>query len=70
MHIFSRCSGECCVCSYGGHCLASSTDDNFNLATKEQIINRIEAGNYASSKEYMVATLKDKFGYDYHPKKG
>lgn len=62
------CSGECCVCTFGGNnggCLAGRNDDYFSPATKEQIINNLESGHFPRYYGYMVSHLKDKFGIDY-----
>ena len=40
----SRC-GDCYICGCESFCLASNGDDDFRVATKEQIIERLNNGN-------------------------
>lgn len=66
MKMFSDCSGECCICVCGdGGCLAGHGDDDFSLASKEQIISRLDKGQYQSYTNIMIGILKNKYGYDY-----
>ena len=66
--MFTECSGECCVCACGGGCLAGHGDDDFSPATKEQIIERLDKGQYKECTEYMKMYLKSKYNYDYQKK--
>ena len=65
MKMFTNCSGECCVCACGDFCLAGHGDDNYCLATKEQIISRLDKGEYKSYTNIMIDTLRNVYGYDY-----
>jgi len=65
MKMFSDCSGECCVCACGDFCLAGHGDDDFRLATKEQIISRLDKGQYRSYRFMMVNTLFNVYNYEY-----
>lgn len=65
MMMFSACSGECCVCGCGNGCLAGHGDDDFYLASKETIIERLDKGEYKSYTKYMINVLKDIYGYEY-----
>ena len=66
MKFFSDCSGECCVCRCGdGGCLAGHGDDDFCLASKEEIVKRLDEGKYKSYTNIMIGVLKDKYGYEY-----
>ena len=58
MKMFSDCSGECCICSAGGGCLAGNGEDCFSPATTEQIIQRLKNGQYPKYKETMVRELQ------------
>ena len=58
MKLFSACSGECCVCVCGNGCLAGHGDDDFYPATNEQIIQRLEKGEYPRYRDEMIAELK------------
>lgn len=72
MKMFSDCSGECCVCSAGASgapCIAGHGDDDFSLASKEQIIDNLNKGRYPSSILHMKKTLKNVYGYDYDAEK-
>jgi hypothetical protein len=64
MKLFSACLGECCVCACGNGCLAGHGDDDFYPATNEQIIQRLEKGEYPSYKDVMIAELKSR-GVEY-----
>lgn len=65
MKMFSECSGECCVCSNGGFCLAGHGDDDFYPASKEKIIENLDEGKYSNYTEYMIKHLANKHGYIY-----
>lgn len=65
MKMFSDCSGECCLCACAGHCLAGHGDDDFIPASKEQIIDRLDRGEWINYTHTMKYYLKDNFGYNY-----
>jgi hypothetical protein len=65
MKMFSDCSGECCVCSCAGGCLAGHDDDDFTPATKEQIIERLDDNKYSRYHDYMKLYLKEMYNYEY-----
>lgn len=57
---------SCGICGNGdGGCLASMAEDLFTPATKEQIIERLNNNRYTGDRNIMIATLKEKFNYDY-----
>ena len=58
MKMFTDCSGECCVCALSNFCLAGHGDDDFRPASNEQIIERLNAGEYASFRNTMIEELK------------
>jgi hypothetical protein len=66
MKWFTDCSGECCVCICGDACLAGHGDDYYSLASKEQIIARLDKGQYPSYTKTMMATLESVYGYKYN----
>lgn len=68
MKMFSECSGECCVCSNGGFCLAGHGDDDFSLASKEKIIQNLDEGKYSNYTEYMIKCLANEYSYVYDVK--
>lgn len=65
MKFFSDCSGECCVCNCAGHCLAGHGDDDYERATKDQLIERLNLGKYKGSENIMKYALMDWYKYDY-----
>lgn len=65
MGLFVNCSGECCVCGAGSGCLAGNGDDDYFPATKEQVIKRLDKGQYSSYTDTMKNYLKTRYGYDY-----
>lgn len=58
MKMFSDCSGECCVCACGGFCLAGHGDDDFCPASTDQIITRLNNGNYPDYRDTMIKELE------------
>ena len=65
MMLGSACSGKCCLCACGSGCIAGHGDDYFSPASKEQIINRLEKGEYPDYTDIMKKYLKEGFGYNY-----
>lgn len=65
---YAGCSGECCVCAIGDGCLASSGDDFYRPATKEEIIRRLDEDEYPCYRKQMIETLKQSYGYSYRGK--
>lgn len=70
MKMFSDCSGECCVCACSGGCLAGHGDDDFTPASEEEIVRRLEAGEYSSYRGYMITYLVENYGLYYADKDG
>lgn len=56
---------ECAICGFGECCLAAMYEDDFELATKEQIICRLNNNKYPLYRQLMIDTLKNVFGYVY-----
>lgn len=65
MKLFTDCSGECCICACGDACIAGHGDDYYSLASKEQIIKRLNEGRYPSYTDIMLETLKNVYGHKY-----
>lgn len=65
MMLGSACSGECCLCACGRGCIAGHGDDYFSPASKEQIIDRLNKGEYPGYTEVMKKYLRDCYGYYY-----
>lgn len=57
MKMFSDCSGECCVCACGNGCLAGHGDDDFSPASSQQIIERLNNGEYPNYRQTMIGEL-------------
>ena len=61
MKMFSDCSGECCVCvgfKYG--CLAGYGDDDFVLASKDELLNRLTNSNINETSRNTIIDTLDK----------
>ena len=67
MKMFSDCSGECCLCACAGFCLAGHGDDDYCPATKGQIIDRLNKGQYEQYRDMMIEHLRTVFGHVYDP---
>lgn len=68
MKIFSSCC-NCCICDYSTSvCVAGNGDNYFQLASKEEIINRLKSNKFCEDphdKTVMIETLKNEYNYDY-----
>lgn len=57
---------DCPICEFGeSGCLAGMRDDYFVLASKEQIIERLDNHKYERYRRQMKETLIRKYLYDY-----
>ena len=54
MKMFSDCSGECCVCAVGNHCVAGHGDDEYFPADVDTVINRLLNNEYPSYRREML----------------
>lgn len=61
MKWFSRCCGKCGICAIGKGCIAGHGDDDYVPASKETVIDRLDKGEYPSSRKEMIEYLKNKF---------
>lgn len=59
----------CSICRRGETCPGESNYGCFKKASKEQLIDRVDSGNFKDSRELMVDTLKCNFGIKYRAKK-
>ena len=66
---FSLCCAKCATCSCSGHCYAGHGDDEYSPASLEEMIERLDKGEYASERDKMIQYVKDNFDYDYEEKK-
>lgn len=67
MSLFTNCHDKCCVCyCYGNGCLAGNGDDDFQPATQNQLISRIDNCELDdSNRKYMIDFLRVRYEYDY-----
>lgn len=63
------CGGEgkeCAICRFGDdNCLTAMYEDNFCLATKNQIIERLNNNRYPCYRQVMINALNTKFNHVY-----
>lgn len=60
--MFALCAGKCAVCGCGDGCLAGGGDDDFFLASKDEIIHRLRWNEYPGNVEFMISTLEKQYG--------
>jgi hypothetical protein len=58
MKMFSECLGKCCICASEGGCLAGHGDNDFSPATNEQIIKRLDKGEFLNDRDRMIKDLE------------
>lgn len=63
MKLFTDCSGECCICQNGDFCLTGNGEDDYEPATRNQVLERLREGKYASYRVCMVKYLYETFGF-------
>ena len=56
---------DCEICALAGGCLAGMRDDDFVLASKEQIIERLDKNEYERYRKKMKETLIKEYLYNY-----
>ena len=56
---------DCCICGCANICLAGNGDDDFVLASKEEIIARLDEGRFFDNMDQMISCLKNHYGYNY-----
>ena len=57
---------SCAICVYGDHnCSAAGTEDFFALATKSQIVKRLDEHRYRQCTPTMIRTLKETYNFEY-----
>ncbi|WP_405328512.1 hypothetical protein [Fibrobacter sp.] len=67
MMMFSSCCDRCATCALGaGHgCLAGHGDDDYVPANKQEVIDRLDAGDYCNDRQAMIDYLKKRYKYVY-----
>ena len=66
MRTFSDCQKRCCICCREKlGCLAEFGVDDYAPAIKEQLIDRLDRGEYPDCTYIMIEALKDWYNYDY-----
>ncbi len=63
---FTNCSGECCVCGNSGACLAGHGDDDFYLATKDELIRRLKNEECLDNRKTITDILWKKYKIEYN----
>lgn len=56
---------DCAICALSGGCLAGMRDDDFIIASKEQLIERLDNHEYERHRKRMKETLIKEYLYDY-----
>ena len=64
MKFFTDCSGPCCLCALD-FCLAGHGDDDYIPASKEQIVERLEKGQFSSQRKTMADYLLERYGVQF-----
>lgn len=64
MKFFTDCSGPCYLCALD-FCLAGHGDDDYIPASKEQIMERLDKGQYSSQRKEMTDYLRRVYGIEY-----
>jgi hypothetical protein len=59
MKMFSDCSGPCVVCASTGGCLAGHGDDDFSVASAEDLGKRLETGRWGGKTDGRVLDLEE-----------
>ena len=65
MTLFPSCWGKCSVCACGDRCFAGDGDDDFQVATEDQLIARLYRGEYLDYTGIMKDYLEKYYKYDY-----
>ena len=57
---------DCHICAFGDMiCLTGMNENNFQPASKEQIIARLKNNNYPDYRQRMIDTLKEVYNVDW-----
>ena len=56
---------DCAICALSGGCFAGMRDDDFIIASKEQLIERLDNHEYERYRKQMKETLIKEYLYDY-----
>ena len=56
---------DCAICALAGGCLAGMRDNDFVVASKEQLIERLDNNEYERHRKKMKETLIREYLYDY-----
>ena len=62
---FGQCKRNCCICAYDDNCDAHMAEDKFSLASKNEIISRLNNKKHKTDALRMIRTLKKEYGYEY-----
>lgn len=67
MKLFPTCAGECAICGYADFCLAGNGDDDYCLASKEEVIERLLQDRYPGYRDVMLDYLLRRYNYVFDP---
>lgn len=62
---FGKCRKNCCICAHDEDCHIHCYEENFSLATKGTIIDRLDSKKHKNDTLSMIRTLKREYGYEY-----
>ena len=62
---WGKCRKNCCICTYDEDCHIHCYEDNFLLASKEVIIERLDSKKHKNNTLTMIRTLKNEYGHEY-----
>lgn len=62
---FGKCKKNCCICAHDEDCHIHCYEENFSLATKGTIIDRLDSKKHKNDTLFMIRTLKREYGYKY-----
>lgn len=65
MKIGPFCSDKCYICAYAESCLIGNGEEGFVPAEKEQVVKRLDRGEYVDYSEMMIRYLETAYGYAY-----
>ena len=56
---------ECATCALAAGCLAGHYDDDYEPASFEQVLDRLNKGMFSSSRQKMIKFLWTNYHFDY-----
>lgn len=62
---FGQCRAKCCICAHDEDCHIHILEENFTLATKDTIVDRLDSKKHKNDTLFMIRTLKNEYGHRY-----